>query len=97
MTDLLAISQVAEEDVRDVVREALREGLDADLLADFVARIDWSGVQQSLPAIAALLGELEAWTTEYAEGDLTKTQFVAQLLSLLPVDQRNEFLATTAD
>jgi 2-methylisocitrate lyase-like PEP mutase family enzyme len=89
MSDLLPIQTVTIEDIRRVVRESLRAGLDADTVADFVASVDWSHVdEKALPPIAAPLGQLEAWDTEYSEGDSTREQFIARLLSLLPEEER---------
>ncbi|MSP21561.1 MAG: hypothetical protein EXR66_00800 [Dehalococcoidia bacterium] len=89
MSDLLPIQTVTIEDVRRVVRESLRGGLDADTVTDFVASVDWSHVdEKALPSISATLGELEAWDTEYAEGDSTPEQYITRLLSLLPAEWR---------
>ncbi len=88
MSDLLSIADITVEDVRDVVREAVRAGLDADHLSDFIARVDWSGVDRERPPIADTLGELEAWVTAYAERDLTLAEYVGRLLSLLPEEER---------
>jgi hypothetical protein len=88
MTDLIPIQTLDEDRVRAAVREALRSGLDYDMLADFVAAVDWSGPIDPLPPIAGILGTLEELTTEYSEGDITRDEFIAQLLSLLPEDER---------
>ncbi len=89
MSGLLPIQKVTIEDVRRVVRESLRGGLDADTVTDFVASVDWSHVDaRALPPIATTLGELEAWDTEYAEGDSTREQYIARLLSLIPTEER---------
>jgi hypothetical protein len=89
MSDLLPIQKITIEDVRHTVRKSLSAGLDADTVTDFVASVDWSHVdERALPAIAATLGELEQWDTEYAEGDSTREQYIARLLTLLPVDER---------
>ncbi len=88
MSDLLPIQKVTIEDVRRVVRESLLHGLDADNVTDFLASVDWSAVNEGMPPIAATLGEMESWDTEYSEGDSSRDEYVARLLSLLPVEER---------
>ncbi len=83
MSDLLSIEQVTEEDVRAIVREALSRDLKPECIADFVARVDWSGVDRERPPIARTLGALEAWSTEYAEGDLLSDEYRGRLKKLL--------------
>lgn len=90
MTNLLPIQNVQHSDVLEAVRRALRTGLDADVIADFLASVDWSGADRQRPAIADLLGELEAWTDQFDEGGLTISQFVGHLLGTLPVDERRD-------
>ncbi len=82
MSDLLPIEQVTDEDVREIVREALSQDLKPDCIADFVARVDWSGVDREQPPIARALGALEAWSTEYAEGDLPSDEYRLRLNKL---------------
>lgn len=70
--------------VRNLVRRALRAGLDAELVGEFLASVDWGGLEAADSKAAAILGQMEGWATEYAEGELTRAQYVARLLSLLP-------------
>lgn len=88
MSGLLPIQAVNPEDVRRVVRESLGGGLDHDNVADFLASVDWSGVDREMPSIAAILGEMESWDTEYAEGDSSRAEYIARLLTLVPADER---------
>jgi len=88
MSDLLPIQTLSIEDVQNAIRDALRDGLDAGKIADFVARVDWSGTLTDRPAIARVVGELEAREHEYAEGDLPRSAFLDYLLSLLPAEER---------
>lgn len=84
MDKLLPISDLSREDVLNVVRQALKRGLDADTLEDFLASVDWSGVDRERPPIADLVGQMEGWSSRYADGDLSQAQYVDRLLSLLP-------------
>ncbi|MPZ99663.1 MAG: hypothetical protein GEU80_10075 [Dehalococcoidia bacterium] len=88
MSDLLSIWKLTEDDVRQVVRTALTRGLDSARIADFVASVDWSHTIDRRPAIADLLGELEAWEHEYTEGDSSKREYIERLLTLLPEGER---------
>ena len=83
MPELLAIDSVTIEHVRDATSAGLREGPPYEAIADFVARVDWSGTHKRIPPIAGVLGKLEAWSTEYAEGDLTSEDYAARLRELL--------------
>jgi len=79
-----AIQDLTTPRVRNVVRRALRTGLDAEMLGDFLASVDWSGYESADSQVKAMLGEMEAWSTAYTERQLTRAQYVARLLSLLP-------------
>ena len=79
-----AIQDLTVQRVRNVVRRALRAGLDAELVGEFLASTDWGAFESADPKVAAMLGQMEAWATGYAEGELTRAQYVARLLSLLP-------------
>ncbi len=83
MSDLLPIEQVTDEDVRAIVREALARDLKPECIAEFVARVDWSGVDRERPPVARILGALEAWSIEYAEGDLLSDEYRLRLKKLL--------------
>lgn len=67
-----------------MIRKALRAGLDTDQIEDFLASVDWSGVNGALPEVTEILGELENWTTLYGERQIDKSQFVSKLLRILP-------------
>src|SRR5437870_12792433 len=92
MANLLPITSVRRKHLQDVVRQSLRAGLNIDILDDVLASIDWSGTHQHRPAIADDLGQLEAWNSEYSEGRLTESRYVARLLSVLPPRERNRRL-----
>ena len=92
MDKLIPISGVQREDVLNVIRQALRAGLDADALEDFLASVDWSGTDRERPEIADLLGQMEGWGSQYANGDLTRAHYVGKLLSLLPLEERGRRL-----
>ncbi|MBA4179338.1 MAG: hypothetical protein C0506_02010 [Anaerolinea sp.] len=69
--------------VKTVVRRAVRAGLDAEALGEFLASVDWGAVEAD-PKVRSMLGEMEGWATAYAEGELTRAEYVARLLTLLP-------------
>jgi len=91
-TRLADIQDVTTMRIRNVLRKAVREGLDAELVADFLASVNWSGMASADEKIAQALGQLEAWSTGYAEGELTRAAYVARLLSLLPQRERSRRL-----
>ena len=92
-TRLLSIRTVRRNQVQEVVRQTLSHGLNMRTLDDFLAKVDWSGAQSSRPAIADVIGQLELWSTEYGEGDLTDTEMTSRLRSLLPADERQSISA----
>ncbi len=58
----------------------LRDARDGDALVrdvcDFVAGVDWSGMDGADAEVLRLLGELERLTAEITEGDLDSEAFV---------------------
>lgn len=92
MANLSPISKITNRHIKHVIRGALQTGLNADLINDFLASVDWSGTNQRTPRVAAALGQLEGWATLFASGDITHSQYVARLLSLLPPSERNRHL-----
>lgn len=89
MTELLSVTPEA---IQDVVRAILRRGLDVDVASDFVASVDWSDTESAGGRVKELLGELEMWTTEFDEGDLSRSEYIGRLLSLLPTGERKQRL-----
>ena len=79
-----AIQELTPQRVRNVVRRATSPGLDAEAVAGFLASVNWGTVDSADPAVRTMLGEMEGWATAYAEGELTRPEYVAHLLSLLP-------------
>jgi hypothetical protein len=86
--DTLPIAKLRTREVHKVIRSALRAGFDADSIDDFLASVDWSGAQNKKLKIMALLGQLENWASQYSDGDLTRPQYQARLLTLLPQQER---------
>ena len=82
------IETLAREDVEKVVRKALRGGLRPGVLDDFLANVDWSNQDRAGQPIRETLGLLEQCATEYAESDLSEAEYRAQLLGILPADER---------
>ena len=66
--------------------------MDVDVLDDFLASVDWSGTDQKRPKIADDLGQLEGVNWQYSRGELTKSQYVAHLLNILPEKERRKYL-----
>ena len=93
MANLLPIQTVKLEDVQNVIRKTLRAGLDADAMDDFLSSVDWSGAQRERPAIADVLGQIEALSSQLSEGDLTESQYISCLLSFLPEEERSIHLS----
>jgi|GEM_PF-4008736 len=77
----LRIETLDVEDIRAAVRHALQSA-DKDVLADFLASVDWGGVEDTDPAIRELLGQLELLNTEFAEGALSRDDYEAALGSV---------------
>lgn len=79
-----AIQELTTQRVRNVLRRATRPELDAEILCDFLASVDWGAVDGADPQVRTMLGQMEAWATEYAEGELAPAEYVARLLTLFP-------------
>lgn len=93
MSRPIQIATLTNSRIASVVRRALRFGLDAELVADFLARVDWTTVERASAKTARRLGQMELWATEYAEGDLTRGEYMARLASVLPdTERRNRLL-----
>jgi hypothetical protein len=88
MGNLRPIQSIDTKEVQHVVRGVLRGGLNLDALRDFLASVDWSGTDNELPQIADLLGEIEAWSEAFSEGDLTQDEYTALLRGILPAKER---------
>ncbi len=89
MSNLTPIRNVQPSDALDAVKHALRSKLDT--LNDFLASVDWSGVDEGRPDVADLLGQLEGWLSQYGHGELTRSQYVSHLLGLLPEGERKHY------
>lgn len=76
----------------NVITRALRHGLNPDVIDDFLASVDWSGTAHERPPIADTLGQLESWSSDFGDGALSESRYVAQLLGLFPEKKRNSLL-----
>ena len=65
-----------------VVAETIARGPDSYRLPDFLASIDWSVAVRPPSEVAAVLGRLELWDSEYREGDIGWAEFVERLDAL---------------
>jgi len=65
--------------VRATVRGALKHGVDSEAIADWLTAIDWGGVESADPSVREIVGLVELWSTEYAEGDLTAAEYADRL------------------
>src|SRR5690348_16720385 len=83
MPRAIPIAQLTVTDVRAEVRRALRGGLSSSALADFLASVDWGAFDTADAVVRRMLGELERWSTEYAEGDRSLTEYAASLTELV--------------
>lgn len=84
----LAIADLRPSKVRSVIRRSLKAGLDTSILADFVASIDWSGAIESRRGANELATKLAHWLYQYEDDDISRAQFIARLLTLLPEKER---------
>ena len=69
------------DDVRAMIALAMRSGLDSSVLDDFVASIDWSAHDSSVPAVREALGRIEGWSTAYHEGDMSVGEYAMSLIA----------------
>ena len=69
-------------DVVEAIRETVADGPGEYRLPDFLASIDWSASVRPSSEVAAMLGRLELWDSEYREGDVDWTEFSERLGSL---------------
>ena len=58
------------------------------LRCDFLASVDWSNTDRERPEIADLLGEIEEWSEQFSEGNLTQEEYIALLRGVLPAKER---------
>lgn len=67
----------------DGIRAALRDARDGDApvraVCDFVAGVDWSGMDGADAEVLRLLGELEHLTAEITDGDIDAEAFVGRV------------------
>jgi hypothetical protein len=85
----IQIASLSTSRITAEIRLALRRGLDSDRIADFLAAVDWSSVARASERVRLRLGRLEQWATAYAEGELTRAQYMARLASMLPPKERS--------
>ena len=74
-----AIQSLSEQAIRDGLREALRGATPVAAVCDFVAEVDWSGMDATDGEVRRPLGELEQLTTEVVEGDLEAQAFLDRI------------------
>lgn len=65
--------------VQLAVFPAIADGLRPAVVADVLAQVDWSGYRAASKDVLDLLGQLEAWSTEFAEDDLTAEEYRSRL------------------
>jgi hypothetical protein len=73
------MQELTRIDVLSVVEQALARGTDSRVVAEFVASVDWTRAASASDEIRALVGNLEGWTTELDEGDISRRQYRARL------------------
>ncbi|MYD66274.1 MAG: hypothetical protein F4X26_09915 [Chloroflexi bacterium] len=76
MSDVSPIQSLSERSVRATLRAALDGQAPVRAVCDFVAGVDWSGMDGADADVRRLLGELEQLTTEVTEGDLDASAFL---------------------
>ena len=83
MPDLIQIERLSIAGVREAISPAVAQVLDADSIAGWLAAVDWGQHEAADLAVRTLLGELEQWSTAFAEGDLSSAEYKRRLLSVL--------------
>ena len=93
---LISIYDLRTTDIQAKVRTAVGGRPDTQALQAFVASVDWSRRDGETPpqVVVDMLGKIEAWTTELAEGDLSEREYTGRLLSMLPESERLAPLAS---
>src|SRR5690606_32338262 len=81
----LAIADVTMDTISEAIRRATGAGLDAPMLLDFLASIDWTSTERAPDGVRSALADVEAWSTEFSEGDLTRDEYLARLQRLVAV------------
>jgi len=69
--------------VQSGVLPAIADGLVPARVADFLAEVDWSCPTSGRRDVIDLLGRLEAWSTELAEGELAAGAYRDRLVRLV--------------
>ncbi len=82
MTTPLTSQPPTQADVLEAIRETVANGPGEYRLPDFLASIDWSVAVRPAPEVAAMLGRLELWDSEYLEGDMDWAEFASKLDAL---------------
>ncbi|MYD66131.1 MAG: hypothetical protein F4X26_09190 [Chloroflexi bacterium] len=70
-------------EVLEAIRETVANGPGEYRLPDFLASIDWCVAVRPTPDVAAMLGRLELWDSEYREGDMDWADFTSKLDALM--------------
>ncbi len=96
MSRRIQIATLKNARITSEIRAALRDGLDTRRIADFLAAVDWRGVDTALPIVKQRLGLLEEWSTLFAEGDISGPAFEDRLRSLLPAAKQTPERAAVA-
>lgn len=76
MSDITPIQSLSERSVILALLAALDAQAPVREVCDFVAGVDWSGMDGADADVLRVLGELEQLTTEVAEGDLDASAFL---------------------
>ena len=71
--------QSTRHDVLEAIRETVADGPAEYRLPDFLASIDRSASVRPSSEVAAILGSLELWDSEYREGDMDWADFAKRL------------------
>lgn len=93
---LISIYGLRTTDIQAKIRTVVGGRPDTQALQAFVASVDWSRRDGETPpqVVVDMLGKIEAWTTELAEGDLSEREYTGRLLSMLPESERLAPLAS---
>ncbi|MCC6236449.1 MAG: hypothetical protein IT299_02620 [Dehalococcoidia bacterium] len=82
----IPLSTLTVSDLHAAIKDVVRAKGESRSLSDLLARVDWSDSAGS--PLRELVGALEGWSADYAEGIMPRADYLARLTEVLPLQER---------